>query len=68
MLDANRKRAHFDEQGRLLGSITPFALPLVPEHFWAQIEEVMFTPMIERAFAGLEAELDAEPGADGGER
>jgi ATP-dependent Clp protease ATP-binding subunit ClpC len=54
-LDATLKRAHFDEHGMLGGTITTERRPLQPSRFWAQIEQVIFTTLVARAF-----ESDAE--------
>jgi ATP-dependent Clp protease ATP-binding subunit ClpC len=49
-LDSTSKRAHFDDQGMLGGTITTERRPLEPARFWAQIEQVMFTTLVARAF------------------
>jgi ATP-dependent Clp protease ATP-binding subunit ClpC len=50
-LDATPKRAHFDEHGVLSGSITSERRRLTPAQFWPQIEAVMFSSLVTRAFA-----------------
>jgi ATP-dependent Clp protease ATP-binding subunit ClpC len=50
-LESTLKRAHFDEQGMLNGTITTDRCPLEPSRFWAQIEQVMFATLVAHAFA-----------------
>ena len=57
-LDATPKRAHFDEQGVLSGTITPERRRLEPGQFWAQLEAVMFTSLVTRAFEDHEEERE----------
>ncbi len=51
-LDATQKRAHFDADGFLSGRLSPTKLALTPVEFWARLEQVMFTPLVARAFSG----------------
>jgi len=53
-LDATAKRGQFDADGSLHGSLCPARIALTPDQFWARIEELMFTPLVERAFTGAD--------------
>jgi ATP-dependent Clp protease ATP-binding subunit ClpC len=55
-LDATPKRAHFCEDGIVRGSLFPAHLELAPDELWPRLEEVMFTPLVERAFSGADEE------------
>ncbi|HVH98956.1 MAG TPA: AAA family ATPase [Enhygromyxa sp.] len=59
-LDATPKRAHFCEDALVRGSLFPSSTELDPAELWSRLEEVMFTPLVERAFAG---EADEEAGS-----
>jgi len=49
-LDATPKRAHFQADGTLSGSITTDPVRLRPSEFWSRVEQVMFAPLVARAF------------------
>jgi ATP-dependent Clp protease ATP-binding subunit ClpC len=51
-LDATPKRAHFEDDGQASGSLFPSRATLTPAELWPRLEEVMFTPLVERAFTG----------------
>lgn len=51
-LDATPKRAHFNEDGSVGGTLFPSRIDLSPAELWSRLEEVMFTPLVERAFTG----------------
>ena len=53
-LDATPKRAHFGDDGRLRGSLSPTEPMLAAAEFWDRLEQVLFTPLVERAFSGDE--------------
>ena len=55
-LDSTPKRAHFCEDALVRGSLFPAYLELSPDELWPRLEEVMFTPLVERAFAGEDEE------------
>ena len=51
-LDVMVKRAHFDVDGFMSGALCPAKIALTPAEFWPRLEELMFTPLVERAFSG----------------
>jgi ATP-dependent Clp protease ATP-binding subunit ClpC len=53
-IDATPMRMHFDEDGRLAGTIIGVGEPLgiEPAQFWGRLEEVMFVPLVEQALSG----------------
>ncbi|HLT35826.1 MAG TPA: hypothetical protein VK034_06060, partial [Enhygromyxa sp.] len=55
-LEAITKRAHFQDDGLAGGSLFPSRVELAPAEFWPRLEEVIFTPLVERAFAGADEE------------
>jgi ATP-dependent Clp protease ATP-binding subunit ClpC len=52
-LDKMPSRLHFDAEGRLQGTIVASAEPLAlsPAELWSRLDEVMFVPLVEQAFA-----------------
>ncbi len=55
-IEATPLRMHFDDEGRLRGTIlgSGEALKIEPAKLWDQLEELMFVPLVERAFLGAD--------------
>lgn len=53
-LDAIAKRVEFRADGTLGGTLVPVATQATPETFWASVEDLLFVPLVQRAYAGEE--------------